>query len=98
TPRQLGTGGWPELGQVFEETKPVTNARHRRHSQGSCIREHFAHECFGLCLIDRLLCCHDVAPFSVCILFVYVVGAALLPTIRSSMPEKGGFSTVESTE
>jgi hypothetical protein len=92
---QFFTRGWSQPGQGFEETETVADARHHRYGQAGGVSQHFAYEGIGLCLIDTLLCCHVFSPFSACKLFVYPVVTRLIPTVTSSMLEKGGFAIVE---
>src|SRR5262249_24810563 len=96
--RQFTTRGRSLLGQVLEETKPVTDARQGCNGQTSGIGQHFTYEGSGLCLIENLLRCHNISPLSACMLFVCMVVINLIPTINRSMPEKSEFATVESTQ
>src|SRR5207253_1576452 len=92
---QFFTRGRSLLRQVFEEAEAVADAGQHRYGQAGGVSQHLAHECLGFCLIDSLLGCHNVPSFSTYMLFVYAVDAVVLPTVTSSMPEKGGFAIVE---
>src|SRR5438105_2339717 len=92
---QLFTRGWSLLRQDFEETKTVADAGHHSYGKGSGISQHLTYKCIGFRLIDRLLRCHVFSPLSVCILFICAVVICLMPTVTSSMPNKGGFSIRE---